>query len=318
MTDSDAQAARKAADLEEVLAGLALPQKRLSPKYFYDERGSKLFEAITEQPEYYPTRTEIGILEANIQAIGDALGTGVSLIEFGAGASVKVRILLDHVPGIGVFVPVDISGDHLQAAADTLALAYPNIEVLPVTADFTRPFQLPSPRVMPDRNIVFFPGSTIGNFPPEAAQELLTTMRRTAGDGGGLLIGVDLKKDANVLERAYNDKAGVTAAFNCNMLHHLNGRLGTNFRPEAFKHRAIYNEDEGRIEMHLVSQCRQSVNLAGQQFEFAPDEYLLTECSYKFSLEDFAALADAAGFTVDTVWQDAAGLFSVQNCRTKY
>ena len=202
MTDSDAQAARKAADLEEVLAGLALPQKRLSPKYFYDERGSKLFEAITEQPEYYPTRTEIGILEENIQAIGEAQGTGVSLIEFGAGASVKVRILLDHVPGIGVFVPVDVSGEHLQAAADTLALAYPNIEVLPVTADFTRPFQLPSPRVMPDRNIVFFPGSTIGNFPPEAAQELLTTMRRTAGDGGGLLIGVALKKDADVLERS--------------------------------------------------------------------------------------------------------------------
>lgn len=321
MTNSDAQtqaqAAHAEADLREVIAGLSEAQKRISPKFFYDERGSRLFEAITEQPEYYPTRTEIGILEDNIEAIAAALGSGVSLIEFGAGASVKVRILLDNVPGIGVFVPVDISGDHLQAAAATLSGQYPNIEVLPVAADFTRPFTLPSPRVMPERNIVFFPGSTIGNFPPEAASELLQTMRRTAGEGGGLLIGVDLKKDRDVLERAYNDEAGVTAAFNCNMLHHLNGRLGANFRPEAFKHRAIYNDEAGRIEMHLVSQCRQSVDVGGRHFEFEKGEYLLTECSYKFSLEDFAALADGAGFTVDTVWCDADTLFSLQYCRVK-
>lgn len=303
------------ADLSEVLAGLSLPQKRISPKFFYDERGSKLFEAITEQPEYYLTRTEIGILESNIDAIGGALGNGVSLIEFGAGASVKVRILLDHVKGIDVFVPVDISGDHLQDAADRIAQHYPGLEVLPVAADFTRPFDLPTPGKLPERNVVFFPGSTIGNFGPEAASALLETMHTTAGAGGGLLIGVDLRKDAEVLERAYNDAAGITAAFNRNMLKHLNTRLGANFRPEAFEHRAVFNGDESRIEMHLVSQCRQSVDVGGQHFEFAPDEYLLTEYSYKYSPEAFAALAAGAGFVVETVWQDEEGLFSVQYCR---
>lgn len=303
------------ADLDEVLAGLALPQKRVSPKFFYDERGSQLFEAITEQPEYYLTRTEVGILNDNIGAIADALGSGVSLIEFGAGASVKVRILLDKVPGIDVFVPVDISAEHLQDAADRIAQQYPRLEVLPVAADFTRPFDLPSPRKTPERNVVFFPGSTIGNFGPEAASALLETMRATAGEGGGLLIGVDLRKDGAVLERAYNDAAGITAAFNRNMLEHLNARLGANFRPEAFEHRAIFNDEASRIEMHLVSRCRQSVAVGGHRFEFAPGEYLLTEYSYKYSPEAFAALAAGAGFVVETVWQDTEGLFSVQYCR---
>ena len=255
-------------DLAEVLAGLAEPQKRVSPKYFYDERGSQLFEAITTTPEYYPTRTELGILNDNIGAISDALGDGVSLIEFGAGAIVKVRILLDHVPGIRVFVPVDISATYLHDAAEELARDYPKLEVLPVAADFTRPFDLPSPEVTPKRNIVFFPGSTIGNFAPALARELLKTMRATAHDGGGLLIGVDLKKDPALLERAYNDAAGITAAFNKNMLEHLNRRFGANFRPDAFDHRAVYNETEGRIEMHLVSRCRQSIDIANRHIEF--------------------------------------------------
>ncbi|MEO0575811.1 MAG: L-histidine N(alpha)-methyltransferase [Pseudomonadota bacterium] len=307
-----AQTSQTQKHIDDIVEGLSLPQKVLSPKYFYDERGSELFEAITLQPEYYPTRTELGILKQNINAIGDALGHDVSLIEFGAGASVKVRVLLDNLADIAVFVPVDISGDHLQLAADELAADYPDIEVLPVAADFTRPFPLPSPVNMPARNIVFFPGSTIGNFPPDAALGLLQTMRAVAKDNGGLLIGVDLKKDHSVLERAYNDEAGVTAQFNRNMLVHLNREYGSDFDPEAFDHRAVYNAAASRIEMHLISTCPQRVTIGGHVFAFAEGEYILTECSYKYALEGFAALAKQAGFDVQQVWTDSEQHFSLQ------
>ncbi len=311
-TISEPQDDRSSDDLAELIAGLSQPQKMISPKYFYDEHGSELFEQITRQPEYYPTRTELSILRLYVGEISEALGDGVSLIEFGAGASVKVRILLDHVEGIRVFVPVDISGDHLALAAKELADDYPNIEVLPVAADFTRPFDLPSPKVMPERNVVFFPGSTIGNFAPDDALALLDTMRTVAKSGGALLIGVDLKKDAGVLERAYNDAAGITAAFNLNMLTHLNRNYGADFDTRKFMHRSLYNERHGRIEMHLVSIEPQSVALGDKTFDLKVGEYILTECSYKYTLEEFAELAAKAGFEVERVWTDVAANFSLQ------
>ncbi|MEO1580205.1 MAG: L-histidine N(alpha)-methyltransferase [Pseudomonadota bacterium] len=311
-TISEPQDDRSSDDIAELIAGLSQPQKMISPKYFYDEHGSELFEQITRQPEYYPTRTELSILRLYIDEISEALGDGVSLIEFGAGASVKVRILLDHVEGIQVFVPVDISGDHLALAAKELADDYPNIEVLPVAADFTRPFDLPSPKIMPERNVVFFPGSTIGNFAPDDALALLDTMRTVTKSGGALLIGVDLKKDAGVLERAYNDTAGTTAAFNLNMLTHLNRDYGANFDKSKFMHRSLYNERHGRIEMHLVSTEPQSVDLGDKTFDFKVGEYILTECSYKYTVEEFAELAGKAGFKVERVWTDVAPNFSLQ------
>ncbi|MFK8052656.1 MAG: L-histidine N(alpha)-methyltransferase [Woeseiaceae bacterium] len=301
-------------ELEALLDGLRAPQKSLSPKYFYDEHGSRLFESITEQPEYYPTRTELGILREHIDDIGAMLGESVSLIEFGAGASVKVRVLLDALPQIHVFVPVDISGDHLFDAATELRRDYPDIEILPVAADFTQPFELPNPERIPKRNVVFFPGSTIGNFPPAAALDLLRVMRAVAKNGGALLIGVDLRKDHEILERAYDDAKGVTAAFNKNMLQHLNARFDANFEPDAFQHRAIYNADDHRIEMHLISNDAQSFNVGKEHFSMEADEYILTEYSYKHSRESFAELAEAAGFHVRKVWTDADALFSLQFC----
>ena len=309
---TEPQSDRRDDDLAELIDGLRLPQKTISPKYFYDEYGSELFEQITRQPEYYPTRTELTILRMHIDEISDALGERVSLIEFGAGASVKVRLLLDHAPGIDVFVPVDISGDHLALAAQELAGDYPNIEVLPVAADFTRPFELPTPKRIPKRNVVFFPGSTIGNFAPADAEQLMNTMRTVAKSGGGLLIGVDLKQGAGVMARAYNDAAGITAAFNLNMLTHLNRVYGSDFDQTCFLHRAIYNERHGRIEMHLVSTEAQTVTLGGEHFKFAAGEYILPECSYKYTVDEFAELAQRSGFRVTQVWTDVAQHFSLQ------
>lgn len=301
-------------ELDDLLAGLRAPQKTISPKYFYDERGSQLFEEITDQPEYYPTQTELGILKANVAEIGAAIGSSVSLIEFGAGASVKVRVLLDALPQIHVFVPVDISADHLRDATAELKHDYPGTEILPVGADFTRPFGLPAPKRIPARNIVFFPGSTIGNFPPDVATALLETMRAVAKPGGGLLIGVDLRKDPDVLERAYNDAAGVTAAFNLNMLRHLNTKFEADFNVDDFSHRAIYNSQANRIEMHLVSNKAQEFTLGGATFAMASGEYLLTECSYKYSISAFSELAAGAGFNVKKVWTDSKQYFSLQYC----
>ena len=302
------------ADLADILAGLKQSQKSISPKFFYDERGSQLFDEITGLAEYYPTRTELKIMRENSAEIAKLVGPQASLIEFGAGSSVKVRILLDCLEQVAAFVPVDISGEHLAAAAAELAADYPVIEIVPVTADFTKPFDLPSPKVMPERNVVFFPGSTIGNFSPEMVVQLLQTMRSVAKDGGALLIGVDLKKSPDILERAYNDEAGVTARFNINMLKHLNDRFGANFDTRAFRHRALYNEEHGRIEMHLVSEKAQSVSIGGEQFDFREGEYLLTECSHRYTLDEFAAVAAPAGFQVHTAWTDTRNLFSVQYC----
>lgn len=301
-------------DLAEILAGLRQEQKTLSPKFFYDERGSALFEDITRLPEYYLTRTELAIMRRHVGEIAALVGPQASLIEFGSGSSLKTRILLEHLDRLAAYVPVDISRDHLYAAAEKLAAEYPHIEVLPVAADFTRPFRLPQPKVMPLRNLVYFPGSTIGNFAPDAALDLLRVMHQEAAEDGALLIGVDLEKDMAILERAYNDGRGVTAEFNMNMLRRLNREFDANFDLAQFEHRAVYVEARGRIEMHLVSLREQSVTIGGETLRFKQGETIRTECSHKYTVEEFGAMAERAGFEVHTVWTDDERLFSVQYC----
>jgi dimethylhistidine N-methyltransferase len=299
-------------ELDELIAGLRQPEKTISPKYFYDERGSQLFEEITRLPEYYPTETELGIMRDNIDEIASLVGRQASLIEFGSGSSLKTRVLLEHLDDLAAYVPVDISEDHLLESARQIRDEFPDLDVLPVVADFTQSFRLPEPRVMPVRNIIYFPGSTIGNFTNDAAGELLQVMHEEAGAGGALLIGVDLQKDPAIIERAYNDSAGVTAEFNRNMLRHLNREFDADFDLDTFKHSAKYNEDEGRIEIRLVSEQDQEFSLGRESFSIGKDEAILTEYSHKYTLEGFAAMGEAAGFRVERAWMDAGRLFSVQ------
>jgi L-histidine N-alpha-methyltransferase len=299
-------------ELDELIDGLRQPEMMISPKYFYDERGSQLFDEITRLPEYYPTETELGIMQDNIGEIASLVGKQASLIEFGSGSSMKTRILLEHLDELAAYVPVDISEDHLLQSAQQIREDFPGLDVLPVVADFTQPFQLPTPRVMPVRNVVYFPGSTIGNFTNDAARELLGVMHGEAGAGGALLIGVDLQKDPAIIERAYNDSAGVTAEFNRNMLRHLNREYGADFDLGAFAHSAEYNEAEGRIEIRLVSEHDQEFTVGNESFSIGKDEAILTEYSHKYTLDGFAAMAGTAGFEVVRVWMDAERLFSVQ------
>ena len=299
-------------ELDELIDGLRQPEMMISPKYFYDERGSQLFDEITRLPEYYPTETELGIMQDNIDEIASLVGRQASLIEFGSGSSLKTRILLEHLDELAAYVPVDISEDHLLQSAQQIREEFPDLDVLPVVADFTQPFQLPTPRVMPVRNVVYFPGSTIGNFTNDAAQELLAVMHGEAGADGALLIGVDLQKDPAIIERAYNDSAGITAEFNRNMLRHLNREFGADFDVDAFAHSAEYNEAEGRIEIRLVSEQDQQFTLGDESFSIGKDEAILTEYSHKYTLDGFAAMAETAGFRVERVWTDAERLFSVQ------
>jgi len=299
-------------ELDELIEGLKQPEMMISPKYFYDERGSQLFEEITRLPEYYPTETELGIMRDSVAEIADLVGKQASLIEFGSGSSLKTRVLLEHLDELAAYVPVDISEDHLLESARQIREEFPGLDVLPVVADFTQPFQLPTPKVMPVRNIIYFPGSTIGNFTNEAAEDLLRVMYGEAGAGGALLIGVDLQKDPEVIERAYNDSAGVTAEFNRNMLRHLNREFDADFDLDAFAHSAEYNEDEGRVEIRLVSEQDQEFSLGDESFSIGKDEAILTEYSHKYTLEGFAAMAKSAGFSVARVWMDDERLFSVQ------
>lgn len=305
---------RVADDLREIYEGLSLAQKSLSPKFFYDERGSELFDDITRLPEYYLTATERGIMHKHIEEIADLIGRHASLIEFGSGSNAKIRLLLEHLHEPAVYVPVDISRDYLLAAAEDLAIDFRHIQIMPVAADFTKPFALPNPRIMPKRNIVFFPGSTIGNFSPDAAMDILQVMHHEAGADGGLLIGVDLQKDKAIIERAYNDEAGVTAEFNLNILRRINREFGADFDLTAFEHEAVYNEQHGRIEMYLRSLRDQVFNVSGRAFEIGEGERILTEYSRKYSLQGFESLAAAAGFTVERVWMDENRWFSVQYC----
>ncbi len=297
--------------LAEVLAGLSLPQKTLSPKYFYDAHGSALFEEITRLPEYYPTRTELGILRQHGPEVGRAIGPEAVIVEFGAGNVEKIRLLLDVLKQPRAFVPIDISGDHLNEAAAALDAAYPGLTVLPVTGDFTKPLALPDHGALQGARLTgFFPGSTIGNFLPDEAEAFLATARAVLR-GGDLLIGVDLVKDERILHAAYNDAAGVTAAFNLNMLTHLNRLVRADFNPDRFQHRAFYNAQLGRIEMHLVSSLRQTVHVDGQAFAFADGETIHTECSHKYTLPGFAAMAAKAGWQTARTWCDAKPWFSL-------
>jgi dimethylhistidine N-methyltransferase len=294
---------------DEVLDGLAAHPRRIAPKFFYDERGSRLFDEICRLPEYYPTRTETAILRDCADEVAALAGPGCTLVELGSGASEKVRLLLDRVRPRH-YVGVDISRDFLLQATAQLARDYPWLEVHAACADFANDLDL---RLGPEttRKLAFFPGSTIGNFEPDEAVTFLKRVRRFLRPDGGLLVGVDLKKNPAVLHRAYNDDAGVTAAFNLNLLHRLRAELGAELDPDGFEHLALYNAMRGRIEMHLVSRGAQMVRLLGQRFRFEDGERIHTENSYKYSVEEFHALAGRAGLAARRVWTDADRLFSV-------
>ena len=293
----------------DVIDDLSQHPKRLSPKYFYDATGSELFEQITLLPEYYPTRTELGILGDRGREISAIIPKGSALVEFGAGATTKVRLLLNEC-AFGAYVPVDISGDFLKAQADALRKDFPGLDVYPVAADFTAPFALPEAiGAMP--KVGFFPGSTLGNFEPHEACAFLRSARDILGKDAQMVIGVDLEKNERVLYDAYNDAAGVTARFNLNVLHRINRELGGDFDIGAFVHRAIYNRDRHRIEMHLISKKALTAQVLGKKFSFRPGESIHTENSYKYSLERFTALARGSGWTPLESWTDAAGMFSV-------
>lgn len=298
---------------QEVLEGLCRQPRRLSPKLFYDRRGSELFEAITETPEYYPTRTELALLEQHADEMAELLGRDALLIELGSGSSRKIRLLLDALCP-AAYMPVDISRDFLIDAANELAVDFPGLEVHATCADYSVGFELPwRPHGMP--RAAFFPGSSIGNFEPLQAQQLLGHVARALGKGGHLLIGVDLKKSPDILNAAYNDAEGLTAEFNLNLLVRINRELGADFIIDNFHHQAFYNAAEGRVEMHLISHCPQWVEVAGIQHQFATGEGIHTENSYKYSLDGFHRLAAAAGFEPVKVWTDKEDLFSVHCLR---
>jgi L-histidine Nalpha-methyltransferase len=303
--------------VEDVLRGLRRTPKRLSPTYFYDERGSKLFDEICELPEYYITRTETRILERHAREIARRIGENALLVELGSGASIKTRLILDELPDLAAYVPVDISRTHLMSAARRISAAYPGLEVLPACADFTQEFPLPRPRRTPSRIIVFFPGSTIGNFDPPAAVDLMSLMRtianpRLGGAHGGLVIGFDLVKAPSILERAYNDAAGVTAEFNLNVLRRLNRELGATFDLQRFRHQAAWIPQANRIEMRLVSTEAQEVSMAEEAISFAAGEAIITEHCHKYTPELFAAQAGAAGWAERETWSDELSYFHVQ------
>jgi dimethylhistidine N-methyltransferase len=297
----------------DALEGLTQTPKRLLPKYFYDATGSDLFEQITLLPEYYPTRTELGILQERGGDIAALVPQGAALVEFGAGATTKVRLLLKSC-SFGAYVPVDISGEFLALQARGLRADFPDLAVHPVAADFTQAFELPAEvRDMP--KVGFFPGSTLGNFEPREASRFLCRAAEILGRDALMVLGVDLEKDENLLQAAYNDAAGVTAKFNLNLLLRMNRELGANFDVSSFAHRAIYNRAEHRVEMHLFSRKAQKVRLRGRTISFAAGESIHTENSYKYSILRFGALARASGWRLDTSWTDARGMFSVHVLR---
>lgn len=303
------ESAEPATMLEEVLQGLAARPRCIAPKFFYDERGSRLFDAICDLPEYYPTRTEMGILECCADEVARLIGPETSLIELGSGASKKIRLMLEAVRPKR-YVGVDISREFLRQSVERLALDCPWLEVHAARADFMQDLVLPQ-GMEQGKKLAFFPGSTIGNFEPHQARLFLQRVRRMIKPDGALLIGVDLKKDPKILHAAYNDSAGITAQFNLNLLQRLRDELNAEINPQGFEHRAFYNDKRGRIEMHLVSCYRQEIRVHGQRFHFEAEESIHTENSYKYSVEEFHALARAAGLRPRQVWLDDARLFSV-------
>ena len=299
---------------DHVIAGLSDTPKWLSAKYFYDATGSELFEEITRLPEYYPTRTELSILQRCAGEMAGYVPLSAALVEFGAGSSKKARIVIDAAPQLAAYVPVDISAEFLAQEAAAVRRDVPWIAVLPVAADFTRDFDLP-PQIRARPRVGFFPGSTIGNFEPEDATEFLRQAGRVLGQGATMIVGVDLIKHTTVLNAAYNDAAGVTAEFNLNILARMNRELGGDFDLASFRHHAFYNAEQHRIEMHLESLKYQTVTVAGRTFSFAKAETIHTENSYKYTVDSFRALAHEAGWRWAATWTDERGYFSVHALR---
>ncbi|MGA8278341.1 MAG: L-histidine N(alpha)-methyltransferase [Rhodanobacteraceae bacterium] len=297
--------------LADVCAGLRLTPKRLSSRYFYDARGSALFERICEQPEYYLTRAELALMEEHAADIAKVVGSEALVVEYGSGSGLKTRLLLANLDAPVAYVPVEISRAALTESVAALTPEFPRIEMLPVCADFTEHFVLPEPHRLPRRALVYFPGSTIGNFATRDALSLLREMREEMGGNGAALIGADLRKDVAVMEAAYNDAAGVTAEFTLNMLVRFNRELGADFDVPQFRHQARYNPMACRIETHLVSRRAQNVRVGGEQFDFAADEPILVEYSCKYSTDDFSRMAERAGLRVERVWTDAGQQFAL-------
>lgn len=293
----------------EVTDGLARQPKVIPPKFFYDATGSQLFDEICELDEYYPTRTEMHILGEHAEEIALLVGEKSFIIEPGSGSSTKVRLLLDELKP-HTYMPMDISKQHLLNAAQDLAEEYPWLDIHAACADFTTELVIPDLEYNTNR-VAFFPGSSIGNFEPIAARNFLRHLGQTLGNGGGLLIGVDLKKPVDILHAAYNDRKGVTAEFNQNLLRRINHELGADFNPELFDHYAFYNPHQGRVEMHLVSLQQQSIHIDDKMFNFERGESIHTECSYKYSIMEFQQMAASAGFKTVKVWTDTEQLFSV-------
>lgn len=296
----------------EVKQGLSLEKKALPAKFFYDERGSKLFEIITHLPEYYVTRTEINLLRDILPELKNLIGDDpeIQLYEYGSGASIKIRLLLQAIKP-KLYIPMDISKDFLLWSADRLVEDYPWLDVYAACVDYSQPISLPTDMLGNGQKLGFFPGSSIGNFNPEQAQEFLSRVKTTLGKKGSLLIGVDLKKDKQVLENAYNDCQGITSAFNKNVLTHINDQLHANFDLDRFDHCSIYNEEEGRIEMHLTSTVDQIITVDEQSFAFKQGESIHTENSYKYSPDGFSQLAKRAGFNVKKIWTDKRDYFGL-------
>ena len=302
--------------LNDVIEGLSQNPKTLKPKYFYDNRGAQLFTEICTTPEYYPTRTEIKILNQNAEDIASQIGDNTALIEYGSGALEKIKILLNFLKEPVGLIPVDISEDQLFASAKNLENLYPDLEILPVAADFTKPIPIPGFSHPPKKHVAFFPGSTIGNFEPDLAIQFLEGVTKTIGLDGLLLIGFDLKKDIETLLAAYDDQRGITSSFNKNLLSRINDELGGNFNLDTFEHVARYNENKGRIEMHLKSTTEQTVSINKELFEFLEGETIHTENCYKFTKESFTAMSSKAGLYPVKTWTDDQNLFAVMLLRT--
>lgn len=300
---------------DAVLNGLSASPRALPCKFFYDSRGSELFEAICDTPEYYLTRAELSILETRAGEIAARIGPHCRLIELGSGASVKVRLLLKALETPLAYVPVDISRDFLRGAAESIAADFPGLKVSAVCADYTKPFELPPLAGPAGKRVGFFPGSTIGNFEPEGVVSFLTHCGHLLGPGAEMLVGADMKKDKAVLDAAYNDAAGLNAAFNLNLMHRIANELDSDLDPDNFEHVAFYNPDEGRVELYIRSKEAQTATIAGRRFSFGEGELVHTENSYKYAIPEFRALAARAGFRALATWTDADGRFSVHYLR---
>ncbi|MCF8260705.1 MAG: L-histidine N(alpha)-methyltransferase [Melioribacteraceae bacterium] len=299
-----------ALELQQLINGLSSKQKRIPSKYFYDEKGSKLFDKICELEEYYPTRTEMKIMEDNILDIVKIFDKNSLFIEFGSGSSWKTKLILKHLQQLTAYIPVDISEEHLNNSAQELRVIFPNLEIIPIAADYTHPIRFPELKSEVSKTIAYFPGSTLGNFEEYEAIEFLKMVAEETGKNGGLLLGIDMVKDKKVLEAAYNDSEGITAEFNLNILQNINELFYTDFNPSNFEHNALFNDDKSRIEMHLISKKNQTVSLDNLQFPILKGESLLTEYSHKYTMEMFQKICSGI-FTIEKFWTDDKKYFSI-------